>query len=72
VKLTRGLRCHVNIIILNPTRQYTGQPSTQERAEAFKAILDQHNLPCTIRLRRGIEIHAGCGQLATHISSGQS
>jgi 23S rRNA (adenine2503-C2)-methyltransferase len=72
VKLTRGLRCHVNIIILNPTRKYTGQPSTQERAEAFKSILDQHNLPCTIRLRRGIEIHAGCGQLATHISAGQS
>jgi 23S rRNA (adenine2503-C2)-methyltransferase len=65
VKLSRGLRCHVNIIPLNPTRQYTGQPSTIERAQEFKSILDQHGLPCTIRLRRGIEIHAGCGQLAT-------
>jgi len=72
VKLTRGLRCHVNIIILNPTRQYNGRPSTQVRADAFKSILDQHGLSCTIRLRRGIEIHAGCGQLATHVSTGQS
>jgi 23S rRNA (adenine2503-C2)-methyltransferase len=72
VKLTRGLRCHVNIIILNPTRQFNGQPSTQSRADAFKEILDLHNLPCTIRLRRGIEIQAGCGQLATRIPTGQS
>jgi 23S rRNA (adenine2503-C2)-methyltransferase len=71
VKLTRGLRCHVNIIPLNPTYKYTGQPSPLDRAQAFKTILDQHNVPCTIRLRRGIEIHAGCGQLATHMFPGQ-
>jgi 23S rRNA (adenine2503-C2)-methyltransferase len=69
VKLTRGLRSHVNIIPLNPTNKYPGAPSSMERAQAFKAVLDQYSLPCTIRLRRGIEIHAGCGQLATHHAS---
>ncbi len=68
VKLIRGLRSHVNIIPLNPTRKYPGQPSPMDRAREFKAILDGHSVPCTIRLRRGIEIHAGCGQLATHLS----
>jgi 23S rRNA (adenine2503-C2)-methyltransferase len=71
VKLTRGLRSHVNIIPLNPTYKYPGQPSTMERAKEFKSILDGHSLPCTIRLRRGIEIHAGCGQLATRLSPGR-
>jgi 23S rRNA (adenine2503-C2)-methyltransferase len=60
-----GLPCHVNIIPLNPTRDYAGQATTRERAAAFQAVLREHGLPCTIRVRRGIDINAGCGQLAT-------
>ena len=62
--LAAGLPCHVNVIPLNPTRDYAGQATTRERAEAFKAALAEHNIPCTIRVRRGIDINAGCGQLA--------
>ncbi len=57
--------CHVNVIPLNPTRSYRGKATTRERAEAFKAILEAAGIPCTIRMRRGIDIQAGCGQLAT-------
>ena len=57
------LLCHVNIIPLNPTQGYPGQPTTRQRAEKFKEILEQAGVACTIRLRRGIEIRAGCGQL---------
>jgi len=60
-----GLLCHVNVIPLNPTQHYPGQGTTRERAQAFKAELESHGIPCTIRLRRGIDIQAGCGQLAT-------
>ena len=56
--------CHVNVIPLNPTHQYSGQASTHQRALAFQAVLEQAGIPCTIRLRRGIDIQAGCGQLA--------
>lgn len=63
VKL-RGLNCHVNLIPLNPTTNYNAAPSRAADVEAFKAVLDEHHIPCTIRLRRGIEIQAGCGQLA--------
>jgi 23S rRNA (adenine2503-C2)-methyltransferase len=60
----RGRLYHVNIISLNPTPRYPGQATTYQRAEAFRDVLEQAGVPCTIRLRRGIEIHAGCGQLA--------
>jgi len=59
-----SILCHVNVIPLNPTHKYSGQASTHERAHAFKDSLERSGIPCTIRLRRGIEIQAGCGQLA--------
>ncbi len=65
----KGLLCHVNLIPLNPTTQYSGKGSTRQRAEAFKAELEKQGIPCTIRMRRGIDIQAGCGQLATKVNS---
>jgi 23S rRNA (adenine2503-C2)-methyltransferase len=62
--LIRGLLSHVNVIPLNPTRDYSGLATTMERAREFQAILERNGIPCTIRTRRGIDIHAGCGQLA--------
>jgi len=61
----KGLLCHVNVIPLNPTDGFAGQATTRERAEAFQASLEANGIPCTIRLRRGIDIQAGCGQLAS-------
>ena len=60
----KGLMCHVNAIPLNPTTGYNGQATSRERAAKFKETLEQTGVPCTIRMRRGIDIHAGCGQLA--------
>ncbi|HOV06477.1 MAG TPA: 23S rRNA (adenine(2503)-C(2))-methyltransferase RlmN [Anaerolineaceae bacterium] len=64
VQRVKGLNCHVNIIPLNPTGQFHGKPTTNERAQEFKRILEMGGVNCTIRLRRGIDIQAGCGQLA--------
>jgi 23S rRNA (adenine2503-C2)-methyltransferase len=63
--LLKGLLCHVNVIPLNPTRKYAGQATTRERAMAFCAVLEEAGIPATVRIRRGIDIQAGCGQLAT-------
>ena len=60
-----GLLCHVNAIPLNPTKGFSGKPTTRERGQAFKAALEAAGIPCTVRVRRGIDIEAGCGQLAT-------
>ncbi len=63
--LLKGMLCHVNAIPLNPTTGYTGQATSRERAIAFQKVLEQAGIPCTIRIRRGIDIQAGCGQLAS-------
>ena len=60
----KGLLCHVNAIPLNPTSGYSGKATSHARAVQFKAALEQAGIPCTIRMRRGIDVQAGCGQLA--------
>jgi 23S rRNA (adenine2503-C2)-methyltransferase len=63
-RLLKGWICHVNLIPLNPTDAYESSAGTQESAIAFRDCLQSHGIPATIRLRRGIDIQAGCGQLA--------
>src|SRR4051794_14854770 len=52
----------VNLIPYNPTGSYDG--SSPERIERFRAILAEHRLTATVRLTRGQDIDAACGQLA--------
>jgi 23S rRNA (adenine2503-C2)-methyltransferase len=54
---------HVNVIPLNPSADFLGQPPTEDRLAAFTEVLDRRSIPYTVRVRRGIEIQAGCGQL---------
>jgi 23S rRNA (adenine2503-C2)-methyltransferase len=55
---------HINLIPLNPTRKYPGAPSQETQIAAFRAVLEEEGLACTVRLARGVDIAAGCGQLA--------
>jgi 23S rRNA (adenine2503-C2)-methyltransferase len=68
-QLIAGMLCHVNLIPLNPTQGYAGAASTRERIAAFRAVLAQQHIPNTLRIRRGIDIHAGCGQLKQSANS---
>jgi 23S rRNA (adenine2503-C2)-methyltransferase len=52
----------VNLIPYNPTGMYDG--SSRQRIATFKAVLDAARLPATVRLTRGRDIAAACGQLA--------
>jgi 23S rRNA (adenine2503-C2)-methyltransferase len=52
----------VNLIPYNPTGMYEG--STRPAIDAFKAVLEEHRLRATVRLTRGRDIDAACGQLA--------
>jgi 23S rRNA (adenine2503-C2)-methyltransferase len=52
----------VNLIPYNPTGMYDG--SSRDAIAAFKAVLDAARLPSTVRLTRGRDIAAACGQLA--------
>lgn len=57
-------KAHVNLIPLNPTDGFGGVPSGLARARVFQSILREAGIVSTIRQRRGIDINAGCGQLA--------
>jgi 23S rRNA (adenine2503-C2)-methyltransferase len=52
----------VNLIPYNPTGMFEG--STRKAVAAFKDVLDTAGLPATVRLTRGRDIQAACGQLA--------
>jgi len=64
-RLLAGLLCHVNIIPLNPTGGYAGLPADSADIDKFMNILKHYAVSSTVRVRRGIDIHAGCGQLKT-------
>jgi 23S rRNA (adenine2503-C2)-methyltransferase len=52
----------VNLIPYNPTGFYEG--SSRDAIAAFKGVLDAARIPSTVRLTRGRDIAAACGQLA--------
>ena len=52
----------INLIPYNPTGTYDG--SGREAIAAFKAALEEHGIGATVRLTRGQDIDAACGQLA--------
>jgi 23S rRNA (adenine2503-C2)-methyltransferase len=52
----------VNLIPYNPTGAFDG--SSRKAIDAFKRVLDRAGLPATVRLTRGRDIDAACGQLA--------
>ena len=68
-RLVRHLPAQVNLIPVNPTAGYAGSAPHADTARRFQRILaDDYGLPSTVRQWRGIDIGAGCGQLASPVS----
>ena len=55
--------CHVNLIPVNPTEGGAFQRPAREFRTAFQQKLREYGVPSTIRMEKGIDINAGCGQL---------
>ncbi len=70
-RLLQGIPSQVNLIPLNSTARYDGNPAPANMARQFQDILLRYGLPSTIRQHRGIDINAGCGQL-TAVESNQN
>jgi 23S rRNA (adenine2503-C2)-methyltransferase len=66
-----GIRSHVNLIPLNPTAGSPHRPSPYPAAVAFERTLRRAGIPTSLRMRRGIEIQAGCGQLRSRAAEGR-
>jgi 23S rRNA (adenine2503-C2)-methyltransferase len=63
-RLVQGRPAQINLIPLNSTAGYPAGRGRWEAVERFRATLRECGLPVSIRRRRGIDIAAGCGQLA--------
>jgi 23S rRNA (adenine2503-C2)-methyltransferase len=59
----RGLLCHVNLIPLNPIGDGRFRRPDRRRVLAFQQELTERGIPCTVRVEKGVEIMAACGQL---------
>ena len=63
-KLLGGLRAKVNLIPYNPGPEMPYHPPPLERVLAFQKVLTERQLPAFIRVSRGQDVRAACGQLS--------
>jgi 23S rRNA (adenine2503-C2)-methyltransferase len=69
--LVAGMLCHVNLIPWNPVFGAPLERSHRRRVNAFQQVLLDRGIACTVRVERGVEIAAACGQLAAVPASAQ-
>lgn len=62
-KILKGLNCHVNLIPLNPIKEYEKDRPNKNKVEDFHRKLIKNNINTTIRREKGGDISASCGQL---------
>jgi len=62
-RLVRDLRCHVNLIPLNPVPGIPFERPPAARVREFARLIREAGIPVTVRIERGVEIQAACGQL---------
>jgi len=65
--LVAGMLCHVNLIPANPTSDGLHRRPDPARTDAFREVLRGANVAATLRMERGIDIDAGCGQLRARV-----
>ena len=63
-KLLKGLNCNINLIPYNPVENDEFRKPDINRINKFKYILEQSGKKVTVRLERGADIMAACGQLS--------
>lgn len=59
----KGMLCHVNLIPVNNVEENTFSKPSREQIKNFMSILEDHNIPVTVRRVLGSDINASCGQL---------
>ncbi|HLR21363.1 MAG TPA: 23S rRNA (adenine(2503)-C(2))-methyltransferase RlmN [Tissierellaceae bacterium] len=61
--LLKDLKSHVNLIPLNPIKEYNKERPELNSLKRFKEMLGTYNVNTTIRQEKGLDINASCGQL---------
>ena len=62
-RILRGLNSHINLIPLNPIKEYNKDRPSISNIERFQKQLTKSNIQVTIRKEKGRDISASCGQL---------
>lgn len=63
VEYLHDLKCNINLIPYNPTEKNDYQKPSGNSIMRFKSLLEQSGKKVTVRLERGADIDAACGQL---------
>lgn len=63
IRILKGLSCHVNLIPLNPVKEYQRRMPKTKYIKRFKHLLDSNGINSTIRREMGSDVNAACGQL---------
>lgn len=63
VRILKGLNCHVNLIPLNPIKEFDSGKPKDAIIELFVKELKKANISATVRREMGADINAACGQL---------
>lgn len=71
VDFTRGLLCHVNLIPVNPVEGAGLDRSPSERVRDFLRALSEAGVETSVRVERGADIDAACGQLRQRELAGE-
>ncbi len=64
VQYLHDLKCNINLIPYNPTAKNDYQRPSNNSIMRFKSLLEQSGKKVTVRLERGADIDAACGQLS--------
>lgn len=62
-QLLKGVDCSVNLIPANPAGAPHFKAPQYAKTLAFQRELEKHGVSATLRMERGVDIEAGCGQL---------
>ena len=69
-RLLNGINCHVNLIPVNPTADGPYARPDESQGKQFQEELAKMGVPSTVRIEKGIDINAGCGQLRARVLDG--
>ena len=59
----KDIKCNINLIPYNPTEQNDYKRPSNNSIMKFKALMEHSGKKVTVRLERGADIDAACGQL---------
>ena len=70
INLLKNKLVHVNLIPVNPVPELNIRRPKESIVDSFKKELDKANIPVSIRIEKGTNIMAACGQLRSSFKDG--